>query len=168
MASCAPLLSLVASLLPLPVMAAVGAEGTGTAGAESAAAIGSANPVSDFGGSVVQMIGGLMVVLVVLLACLWLIKRLAAPRGMGGQISVLGAASVGPRERVVLVRAADEVLLLGVAPGSVRTLHVMDASALLAAEAAAEAARQQAATARTDSDFARRLRRALARRPEAD
>ena len=33
----------------------------------------------------------------------------------------------GTRERVVMLRAADTYLVLGVAPGQVRTLHVLDA-----------------------------------------
>ena len=34
---------------------------------------------------------------------------------------------VGPRERVVLVEVADRILVLGVAPGRVNTLHTLDA-----------------------------------------
>jgi flagellar protein FliO/FliZ len=44
-------------------------------------------------------------------------------RGGGAAIKVLGAAAVGPRERVVLVEIGEDVLVLGVAPGSVARLH---------------------------------------------
>ena len=80
---------------------------------------------NDLTGSLVQMLFGLVVVIALLLACLWVIRRLAAPRGSAAAIKVLGAAAVGPRERVVLVRLGEQVLVLGVAPGSVTKLHEM-------------------------------------------
>lgn len=89
----------------------------------------------DLGGSVAQMLFGLAAVIGLLFACLWLIRRLSAPRGGGAAIKVLGAAAVGPRERVVLVELGEQVLVLGVAPGSVSKLHEMQRSELpLAAE----------------------------------
>jgi len=83
-------------------------------------------PATDLAGNVGQMIFGLFVVIVLLVVCLWVIKRLGAPRGSAATLKVLGAAPVGPRERVVLVELGEKVLVLGVAPGSVRTLHVME------------------------------------------
>ncbi|MBN8440749.1 MAG: flagellar biosynthetic protein FliO [Thauera sp.] len=76
------------------------------------------------------MLFGLAVVVALLLACLWAIKRLTAPRGSAGAMRVLGAVPVGPRERVVLLDLGSKVLVLGVAPGSVSTLHVLEADEL--------------------------------------
>ena len=90
---------------------------------EALAAPGTATP--ELGASVLQMLFGLAVVIALLFACLWLIRRLSAPRGGGAAIKVLGAAAVGPRERVVLVQLGEQVLVLGVAPGSVTKLHEM-------------------------------------------
>nr|WP_286206654.1 flagellar biosynthetic protein FliO [Thauera linaloolentis] len=90
----------------------------------AAAPSGNAAP-AELAGSLFQMLSGLAVVIALLLACLWLIRRLAAPRGSAAAIKVLGAAAVGPRERVVLVRLGEQVLVLGVAPGSVTKLHEM-------------------------------------------
>jgi hypothetical protein len=45
-------------------------------------------------------------------------------------LKIRGAAAVGPRERVVLVEVADRILVLGVAPGRVNTLHTLDAADL--------------------------------------
>ncbi len=87
-------------------------------------------PVPDMSSSLGQMLFGLAVVIAILFASLWAIKRLSAPRGVATHLKVLGAAPVGPRERVVLVELADKVLVLGVAQGSVSTLHVMDAADL--------------------------------------
>lgn len=94
----------------------------------------------DLGGSVAQMLFGLAVVIGLLFACLWLIRRLSAPRGGGAAIRVLGAAAVGPRERVVLVELGEQVLVLGVAPGSVSKLHEMKRSELPLPSAASGAA----------------------------
>ena len=51
-------------------------------------------------------------------------------RGFGGGttagLAVLGQLPVGPRERAVLIRVGQHQLLLGVAPGQVRTLHVFE------------------------------------------
>ncbi len=86
---------------------------------------------TELAGSLFQMLAGLAVVIALLLGCLWLIRRLAAPRGSAAAaIEVLGAAAVGPRERVVLVRLGEQVLVLGVAPGSVTRLHEMKAEDL--------------------------------------
>lgn len=77
-----------------------------------------------------QMLLGLMIVLGLLLGTLWLIKRLSTPHGSAAGLRVLGAVPVGPRERVVLVEVAGQVLILGVTQASVRTLHTLPAEAL--------------------------------------
>ena len=57
----------------------------------------------------------------------WLMRRMGSMGGLtSSNLKVLGGVSVGQRERVVLVQAGDTQLLVGVAPGSVRALHVMD------------------------------------------
>ncbi|ATE62485.1 flagellar biosynthetic protein FliO [Thauera sinica] len=100
---------------------------------------------------------GLAVVVAVLLACLWAIKRLSAPRGTAASaLKVLGAVAVGPRERVVLVGLGDKVLVLGVAPGQVRTLHVLGADELPVPVPGAPAAGMK--------DFPAWLRQAMERR----
>ena len=63
-----------------------------------------------------QMILGLGLVLALLFGALLLIKRLSLPRGpAASSLKVVGAAAVGPRERVVLVEVGDKLLVLGVA-----------------------------------------------------
>lgn len=96
-------------------------------------------PAGELAGNLVQMVVGLGVVIALLIACLWLIRHLSAPRGSAAAaIKVLGATALGPRERVVLVRIGDEVLVLGVAPGRVSTLHRMSAESLQNASLAAD------------------------------
>ena len=72
-----------------------------------------------------QVLGSLLLVFVCLFAVIALLKRFNRIGGaQGGALRVLGSASVGQREKVVLLDAGGEQLLIGVAPGSVRTLHV--------------------------------------------
>ncbi|RDH87197.1 MAG: flagellar biosynthetic protein FliO [endosymbiont of Escarpia spicata] len=71
--------------------------------------------------------GGLLFVIFLIFAAGWLFKRFGQLQMSGkGMVTVLGGTSVGPRERVVVVKVDDIRLLLGVAPGRVQTLHVLD------------------------------------------
>lgn len=72
-----------------------------------------------------QVIGSLLLVFVCLFAVVFLLRRFNRVGGNGGSIlRVLGSTSVGQREKIVLLDAGGEQLLIGVAQGSVRTLHV--------------------------------------------
>lgn len=114
----------------------------------------------DLAGSAWQMLFGLAVVLALLFGILWLLKRLGMNRGgAGGELKVLGAASVGARERVVMVEVAGRVLVLGVAPGRVNALSEFDAAELPPREPLGEGA-----NAIAGGDFAARLRQMLERR----
>ena len=59
--------------------------------------------------------------------------------GSNSALEVIGQLPLGARERAVLIRVGERQLLLGVAPGSVRTLHVFD-DMPIAREATAEGA----------------------------
>ncbi len=75
-------------------------------------------------GSLFQTAGGLLFILALILGGAWLFKRYGSlPMGGKGLVKVIGGASVGARERVVLIEVENTRLLLGVAPGQVRTLH---------------------------------------------
>lgn len=88
---------------------------------ELAAAQAAAAP--ELGGSLLQMLLGLGVVLLLLFASLYLLKRLAAPRGTAaGLLRIVAGTAVGTRERVVVVEVGDTWLVLGVAPGRVTPL----------------------------------------------
>ena len=77
----------------------------------------------ELGASVVQMLLGLGVVLVLVFASLYLLKRLAAPRGAAaGLLRVVASTAIGPRERVVVLEIGDTWMVLGTAPGSVTAL----------------------------------------------
>jgi flagellar protein FliO/FliZ len=109
--------------LPLALAAALAAAPAGAQAQVPSTAAAPPAGAPELGASLLQMMFGLAVVIALLFGCLWVIRRLGAPRGGGAAIKVLGAAAVGPRERVVLVGIGDDVLVLGVAPGSVSKLH---------------------------------------------
>ena len=74
-----------------------------------------------------QMFFGLFIVVALIFGMAWFMKRLGSVNGMAaGNLKVLGGISVGQRERVVLIQAGETQLLIGVAPGEIRTLHVLD------------------------------------------
>ena len=93
---------------------------TVAASASAFASDGAAGPVLG----VAQMVMGLAFVLGLIVLASWLLRRFGAGASAQGSIvRVVTAASVGPRERVVLVEIHDTWLVLGVAPGRVSTLH---------------------------------------------
>ncbi len=78
-------------------------------------------------GSVLQALAGLAAVLLVMWACARLLKRYAPGRQAGaGVMRVLGGVAVGQRERVVMVEVGNTWMVIGVAPGRVSALHVME------------------------------------------
>ena len=81
-------------------------------------------PPIETGSSLLQVVLSLIVVVALLVGCLYVLKRLSAPRGAGaGLLRVIAAVAVGTRERVVVVEVGDTWLVLGVAPGSVSALR---------------------------------------------
>ncbi|OGV72351.1 MAG: flagellar biosynthetic protein FliO [Methylophilales bacterium RIFCSPHIGHO2_02_FULL_57_10] len=73
-----------------------------------------------------QMLFGLGIVLAAIAGTAWLLRRLAPGQaGSAGDLRVVAAVAVGPKERVVLVDIGEIRLVLGVAPGHVTRLLEM-------------------------------------------
>ncbi len=78
-------------------------------------------------GGLAQVFLGLLLVIGMIVGVAWLARRFGNfQTAASGALRVVGGLSMGPRERVVLVQVGDQQLLLGVAPGRVSTLHVLD------------------------------------------
>ena len=78
-------------------------------------------------GGMAQVFLGLLLVIGMIVGVAWLARRFGNfQTAASGALRVIGGLSMGPRERVVLVQVGDQQLLLGVAPGRVSTLHVLD------------------------------------------
>lgn len=78
--------------------------------------------------TMLQTFAGLALILGLFVAAAWLVRRLNGSRtllGSGGPLRVVGALALGPRERIVLVEVADTWLVIGLAPGQMRTLHTL-------------------------------------------
>lgn len=96
------------------------------AAGETPSAIGASQPAIG-AGTALELILGLVLVIGAIVVTAWVARRMLHLRpGMNGQLRVLGGLSIGGRERVVLVQVGDKQLVLGVAPGRVQALHVMD------------------------------------------
>jgi flagellar biosynthetic protein FliO len=77
--------------------------------------------------SAVQIALSFALVVGAVLLFTWVVRRITRlqSNALGG-LRVVGGLSVGMRERIVLLEAGDQQLLVGVAPGFLRTLHVFD------------------------------------------
>ena len=107
-----------------------------------------------------QLLVGLILVIAAILVLAFLMRRVGGFQSrLGSEFRVLGGISLGSRERMVLVQVGERQLLVGVAPGRVQTLHVLDEPIRVEGRAAQEG------TARSDSPFAQRLRAAINREP---
>ena len=78
------------------------------------------------GGGLAQAVFGLVVVLALIYAFFWLLRRYG-PGQMAGQglLKVVGGVMLSPRERLVIVEVGEEWLLLGVAANTVTLVHRM-------------------------------------------
>ena len=78
-------------------------------------------------GYLMQVIGSLAIVFGAVVLMAIIVKRMNRSPSTGrASLSVMGSTNVGTREKVVLINAAGQQILVGVAPGNVRTLHVFD------------------------------------------
>lgn len=76
---------------------------------------------------ILQLVLSMALVIGVIVLFAWLMRRVGGISGQtGSSLKVLGGVSVGTREKVVLIKVGETQLLLGVAPGQVRKLHVLD------------------------------------------
>ena len=96
-------------------------------------------------GGLLRVMVALIFVVAAIFTAAWLSRRM---RGMGGarsaSLDILAQLPLGPRERAVLIRVGQRQLLIGVATGCIRTLHVLEPEATAAMAAAAAAMGQDA------------------------
>lgn len=104
--------------LPFSVLAA---EPVATAAVAAAPVAG-----SGIGGQLTQLVLGLLLVLGLIFALAWLLRRVqhAGPR-QGQMIELISTRALGARDRLVLVQVGNEQILLGLTPGRITPLHVL-------------------------------------------
>ena len=77
-------------------------------------------------GYLAQRVGGLVLVILIILALAWILRRLPGMAGQGRQvIEILAVRAVGTRERLMLVQVGEEQILVGLTPTGMRHLHTL-------------------------------------------
>jgi flagellar protein FliO/FliZ len=81
---------------------------------------------SPSAGNLLQTILALVFVLALLAALAWFVKRYG-PRAGGGSahLRVVGALSLGGRERIMVVEVGDQWIVVGASPGRINALATM-------------------------------------------
>ena len=147
-ATCARAVVVAATALLLPCAA--------PAAERSSSPIGMAGEVMS-GGFLLQFFAGLGVVVLCIFGLAWLMKRAGGLRSSAqGSLRIIDGIALSARERIVLVEVGDTQVLLGVAPGRVNSLFVLDEKIAAVAAAAPGA-----------GSFAARLREATQREPQS-
>ena len=130
-AAAAPAVTTPADATAAPAAAAAGAP----APAESpfvtprpapAAVQPAAQPTASAAGSLMQTTFALLLVLALLAALAWFLKRYG-PKAAGGSanLRMVGALNLGGRERIIVVEVGDQWVVVGASPGRVNALATM-------------------------------------------
>ena len=73
-----------------------------------------------------KLTGGLILVVVVIFALAWLVKKFnLAQQSHGGLIKIVAGVSIGTRDRIVLLQVGEEQILVGLTPGRIEKLHTL-------------------------------------------
>lgn len=101
-----------------------------------------------------RMVASLALIVLVILAGAWLMRRTGLLRAGGGQsVRIVGAQSLGARSSIVVVQVEDARLVVGVTPQQITLLHTMPPG---------DPDTAAAPTAAQQTNFAQTLRTALA------
>ncbi|NOX09887.1 MAG: flagellar biosynthetic protein FliO [Gammaproteobacteria bacterium] len=70
---------------------------------------------------------GLFAILALIIALAWIMRRVGYMQSAtGDKLKVISALSVGSREKLVLIQVGSTQLLIGVAPGQIQKIHLLD------------------------------------------
>ena len=88
-----------------------------------------------------KLTGGLILVVVVIFALAWLVKKFnLAQQSHGGLIRIVAGVSIGTRDRIVLLQVGEEQILVGLTPGRIEKLHTLAEPLALPGESSAASA----------------------------
>lgn len=109
---------LLAAICPVAIHATEKAQGLSPVGL-SAEVMGS--------GFLTQSATALFIVLVSVIGFAWMMRRFGRLQSSAkGALQMIDGMALSTRERIVLVQVGDTQILLGVAPGRVQAVHVLD------------------------------------------
>jgi len=117
----------------------------------------SSEVVRTIGGTdVAKWLGGLIFVLALFFLCVWLVRKAGGfSLNNTQQMRVVGGLALSSKERLVLVQLGDKQLVLGVCPGRIETLHVLEGDDCLQVNQASpknESFAQKLTTVMTEQD----------------
>jgi flagellar protein FliO/FliZ len=103
---------------------------------------------------------GLVIVLGVFFACVWGVRKLSG-LSVGGteKIRMVGGLSLGMREKVILLQVGKKQLILGVTPGRIETLLVLEGDDCLQ--------KDDPLSAKAETGFTQKLAQAMKVRTDA-
>ncbi len=87
-------------------------------------------PTDPMSGSyLTQLVLGLLVVILCIVALAWFAKKMNRFHSVtNDSLKIISGISMGSRERIVLLQVGEEQLLVGVSPGRINKLHVLNSS----------------------------------------
>ncbi len=106
---------------------------------------------------------GLLVVLSIFFACLWFMRKMGALPTQGKEgMRVISGLSVGVREKLIVVQVGKKQMVLGVSPGKIENLLVLEGQDQLNQTEHSNTQTQQDQTAK--NDFSNKLKQIMARK----
>jgi flagellar protein FliO/FliZ len=102
---------------------------------------------------------GLLIVLSVFFLCVWGVRKLSGTVSGAEKMRVVGGLSLGLREKVILLQVGRKQLILGVTPGRIETLHVLEGDDCLIKE--------ETVSTTAETGFAQSVLQALKARADA-
>jgi len=74
-----------------------------------------------------QVFGSLLLVFGCIFGLIFLLKKMnGVPSNQNTPVRILGVTRIGAREKILLIEAGNQQLLVGIAAGNIRTLHTFD------------------------------------------
>jgi flagellar protein FliO/FliZ len=105
--------------------------------AAAADAPAAAPPLPGAGTAAAQVALSLLVVLGLVAALAWMLRRLRlAPRASSGSMRIAADIALGPRERLVLLQVGDRQALVGVSNAGIHSIELLSTSVQLGEVAA--------------------------------
>jgi flagellar protein FliO/FliZ len=93
--------------------------------AHAAAPIPATDPIGP--ASVLQLTLSLAAVVAAIFGLGWILRRLhGLPSSTHRALKVIATLPVGTRERIAIIQAGDTQVLIGLSPGRIQTLHVLE------------------------------------------
>jgi len=84
-------------------------------------------PSQDLTASMFKVMGGLLVVILAIFASAWFFRRFGNMQSISNKsLKIIGGLSISQKDRVILLQVGEEQLLVGVSPGRIQTLHVLN------------------------------------------